>query len=281
MKTILVPFRGDDRAQAPLELAYSVAVGFGSYIEGLFVRQPPPLVSGEGITIPGDYVTELAEEARRASERARERFARFMSDKGVPMHDVRFETGEPSAGWRDAEGFESRVVGEHGRLFDLIVVGCASRPSAAEDDAVCEAALFESGRPVLLAPAEPPQTIGRTVVVAWNGSTETARTIGFGMPFLLAADRVVVLTVEGGTVPGPGPGQVADHLVRNGVKAEARTAQMEGRTSGQAILDECRALGTDLLIKGAFTHSRLRQMIFGGATSHILAHADLPVFMAH
>lgn len=201
MKTILLPYRGDDQADAPLELAYTVAVRFGSYVEGLFVRQPPPMVSGEGITIPGDYITELEEEARHASERARERFTRFMADKGVPMRDVQFQTDQPSAGWRDAEGFESRVVGEHGRLFDLIVVGCASRPSAGENDAVCEAALFDSGRPVLLAPADPPEALGDTVVVAWNGSTETARTIGLGMPFLAAAGRVVVLTIEG--VPSP------------------------------------------------------------------------------
>ncbi len=281
MKTILLPFRGDDNANAPLELAFTVAGRFGSYVEGLFVRQPPPLVSGEGITIPGDYITELEEEARQASERARERFTKLMADKGIPMGDVRSAADGPSAGWQDAEGFESRVVGEYGRLFDLIVVGCASRPSAGENDAVCEAALFDSGRPVLLAPGEPPKTLGETVVVAWNGSTETARTIGLGMPFLQGAGRVVVLTVEGSTVPGPGPDQVADHLVRNGIKAEARTAQMAGRSSGEAILDECRSIGTDLLLKGAFTHSRLRQMIFGGATSHILAHADLPVFMAH
>lgn len=197
MKTILLPFRGDDNAHAPLELACTVAGRFGSYVEGLFVRQPPPLVSGEGITIPGDYITELEEEARQASERARERFAKLMADKGIPMGDVRSAADGPSAGWQDAEGFESRVVGEHGRLFDLIVVGCSSRPSAGENDAVWEAALFDSGRPVLLAPSEPPKTLGQTVLVAWNGSTETARTIGLGMQFLLGADRVVVLTVEG------------------------------------------------------------------------------------
>lgn len=281
MKTILLPFRGDEQPQAPLALAYSVAARFASYVEGLFVRQPPPLVSGEGITIPGDYVMELSEEARRASERARERFAAYMAERGVPMRDVTFQCDEPSAGWRDTEGYESQIVGEYGRLFDLIVVGCRGRLSAAEHDAVCEAALFDSGRPVLLAPAEPPETLGETVVVAWNGGTETARTIGFGMPFLLAAGRVVVLTVEGATVSGPAGGQVARHLVRNGVPAEARTAQLEGRGSGQAILEECHAIGADLVLKGAYTHSRLRQMIFGGATSHILAHADLPVFMTH
>lgn len=281
MKTILVPLRGDDQAQVTLALAYTVAARFGSYVEGLFVRQPPPLVSGEGISLPGEYVAELGEEMGRAAERTRERFAAFMADKGVPVHDVGFSTDQVSAGWRDTEGFEGEVIGEYGRLFDLIVVGCVSRPSAAGRDVVCEAALFDSGRPVLVASEQPPQTLGETVVVAWNGSTETARTIGLGMPFLLAASRVIVLTVEGGTVPGPDNDQVASHLARNGVRAEARTVQMEGRSSGQAILEECHAAGADLMFKGAYTHSRLRQMIFGGATSHILSHADLPVFMAH
>lgn len=281
MKTILLPFRGDEQALAVLELAYTVAARFGSYVEGLFVRQPPPLVSGEGITLPAEYLTEFDEEARRAAERARERFEGFMADKNVPVRDVGFTTDQPSAGWRDAEGYESAVIGEYGRLFDLIVVGCPNRQSGAERDAVCEGALFDSGRPVLVGAARPPETLGETVVVAWNGSTETARTIGLGMPFLLTASRVVVLTVEGTTVPGPSNDQVAEHLVRNGVKAEARTAQPEGRAGGQAILDECQALRADLLLKGAYTHSRLRQMIFGGATSYILAHAELPVFMAH
>lgn len=281
MKTILVPFRGDDQALATLTLACTVAGRFGSYVEGLFVRQPPPLVSGEGLSLPGETLASLDEEARRAAERAGERFAEFMSDKGMPMGDVKSATDRPSAGWRDFEGFEGEIIGEYGRLFDLIVVGCPNRQLSAGRDVTCEAALFDSGRPVMMAPPEPSGKLGETVVVAWNGSTETARTIGLGMPFLLAADRVVVLTVEGSTVPGPGPEQVADHLVRNGVQAEARTAQAEGRAGGQAILEECSAIGTDLLFKGAYTHSRLRQMIFGGATSHILAHADLPVFMAH
>jgi len=281
MKTILVPFRGDEQALTALELACAVAARFGAYVEGLFSRQPPPLVSGDGITIPGEYLAELDEEARRAGERARERFTGFMADKGMPLRDVRLASDAPTAGWRDSEGFESQVVGEHGRLFDLIVVGCAGRQGGTERDTVCEAALFDSGRPVLVASSALPATLGETVVVAWNGSTETARTIGLGMPFLLGAKRVVVLTVEGSTVPGPEGEQVAAHLARNGVAAEARTAQPRGGSGGQAILDECRELDADLLLKGAYTHSRLRQMIFGGATSHILSHAELPVLLAH
>lgn len=133
----------------------------------------------------------------------------------------------------------------------------------------------------MVAAPKPPQKLGETVVVAWNGSTETACTIGLGMPFLAGAKKVVVVTVEGGTVPGPTGEQVANHLVRNGVNAQARLIQPNDRTPGEALLEETAALGADLLLKGAYTHSRLRQLIFGGTTKHILAVADLPVFMAH
>jgi nucleotide-binding universal stress UspA family protein len=101
------------------------------------------------------------------------------------------------------------------------------------------------------------------------------------MPFIAAAEKVVVLTVEGGTVPGPSGEEVAAHLARHGVAVSAVTAPASGRTAGEAILEEAASLGADLLFKGAYTHSRLRQMVFGGATRHILEAAELPVLMAH
>ncbi len=281
MRTILLPFQDGEGARSTLELAYLVARRFGSYIEGLFVRQPPPIIAGEGITIPGEYLTQLAEEGRRQAENAHRRFTEFMNEKNVPLEDVTFSTSEPSSGWREVEGLEAQIVGDYGRLFDLIVIGCATDQSSVDRNALCEAALFDSGRPVMVAAPKPPQKLGETVVVAWNGSTETACTIGLGMPFLAGAKKVVVVTVEGGTVPGPTGEQVANHLVRNGVNAQARLIQPNDRTPGEALLEETAALGADLLLKGAYTHSRLRQLIFGGTTKHILAVADLPVFMAH
>lgn len=281
MKTILVPFHGDEGAQTALEMARQVAERFGSYIEGLFVQQPPPIIAGEGITIPGEYLTQLAEEGRRVAENARERFTTFINEKGIPLREVTFETNEPSAGWREIEGMEGQIVGDYGRLFDLIVIGCATKQSSADRNAMCEAALFESGRPVIVAPPKAPEKFGENIVVAWNGSTETARTIALGMSFLSNAKRVVVLTVEGGTVPGPKGEQVVNHLVRNGVKAQAKIVSPNGRTTGEAILEEADAMGADLLLKGAYTHSRLRQLIFGGTTQHILSAAEIPVFMAH
>ena len=140
---------------------------------------------------------------------------------------------------------------------------------------------FESGRPVIIAAPQAPETLGRNVVIAWNRATETARTVAVAMPLLKHAERVTVLTVEGGTVPGPSGVQVAEHLVRNGIHANAITVGQDGCLVGEAILAEAGVIGADLLIKGAYTRTRLRQMIFGGATRHILSHATIPVLMAH
>ena len=149
-------------------------------------------------------------------------------------------------------------------------------------DKAIEAGLFESGRPILIAPPQAPERIGNDILVAWNCSTEQARTTALAMPLLRTAERVTVLHVEGGAaVPGPSAEQATRYLQRNGVPATVQTVGLEGRTTGEAILATAGSLGCDLLVKGAYTQSRLRQMIFGGATRHILAHATLPVLMAN
>jgi nucleotide-binding universal stress UspA family protein len=195
-----------------------------------------------------------------------------MNDHGVARSK---ETGTSlSFDWRDEIADGDAFVGSYGRIFDVIVVGRprsgkGSRPAMA----TIEAGLFEAGRPILIAPPSPPARIGDNVLIAWNCSTEQATTTALAMPLLQKASRVVVLTVQGGTVPGPTGEQLARYLQRNGVRSEPMTVE--------AILAHAASLGCDLLIKGAYTQSRLRQMIFGGATRHILANATLPVLMAH
>ncbi len=141
--------------------------------------------------------------------------------------------------------------------------------------------MFEGGRPILLSPPSPPQQIATNVLVPWNGSTEQARATTVALPLIRPAGRVTVLSVVGGTgVPGPSAEQFLRYLQRNGVMAEPLTVELEGRSTGEAILATAASLGCDLLIKGAYTQSRLRQMIFGGATRHVLANAALPVLLA-
>jgi nucleotide-binding universal stress UspA family protein len=146
---------------------------------------------------------------------------------------------------------------------------------------ILEAALFEGGRPILIAPPTAPTKMGENIVIAWNGSTETARTIAFSMPFLLKASEVTVISINGFGVAGPSTADVAHQLKRNGIPASSKDIPARDRRPGAAFLEEAASLGADLLVKGAYTQSRVRQMIFGGATDHILSNAELPVLMSH
>ena len=101
------------------------------------------------------------------------------------------------------------------------------------------------------------------------------------MPMLQLAKRITVLTVQRGTVPGPSAAELARNLQRHGLEVEWREVAPGERSVGDAILYEAQTCGADLILKGAYTQSRLRQMIFGGATSQILAAAELPVVMAN
>jgi nucleotide-binding universal stress UspA family protein len=276
MKTILIPIEDHDRVPAVLEAALLVARAFGSYMEGVAVRpSAATYVTVEpvsGLAIPSADQGEAAQQARA-------QFESFMQ-----VHDVPKASQEPavlSYGWPRTEAADDSFIGSYGRCFDLIALG---RPGPGPRDprvAPLEAALFESGRPVLIVPSAAPRTLARNVVVAWNRSTEQAHTNAFAMPLLRLAEKVTVLTVEGGSTPGPSGEDAARHLRRNGIKATAVTVKPGGREPGEVILDQAAALGCDLLVKSAYTQSRLRQMIFGGATRHILANATLPIFMAH
>ena len=285
MRGILVHVDEHRALHSVLTCALLAARRFDSQIDGLHARPGAPRiipVAPEGAFIPASEIVEDLERADRDLDRQlRERFDAFMREHGVPAVASVLPGAEVAAAWRDEAVAGYEALGSTGRAYDLIAVARPLPGAAVPSMNALEAALFESGRPVLIAPPTPPGKLGDIVVVAWNGSTETARTIALAMPFLAKAETVVVLSVEDGMVPGPTGGEIAHGLMRNGIAAKTQQIRAGDRAVGAAILDQCRELGADLLLKGAYTHSRLRQMIFGGATSHILGAAELPVIMAH
>ena len=283
MKSILVSVEESDALSSVLTTALLAAQRFGSTIEGLCPRSAMgAFVVVEGMSAATSAALESFEvEEQERMRRARELFRSFMEDRGVAWDGPGKSSEEVSAGWLEELPPGDEAVTQRGRLYDLIVAGRPAPGAAVPRMSTLEALIFESGRPVLIAPPASPEALGEVIVVAWNGSTESARAVALAMPFLAQARKVYVLAVEGGSVPGPNAGELAEHLVRNGLPAEATGIRPEGRSIGEAILEETSSLGADLLVKGAYTHSRLRQMIFGGATSHILAEAGLPVLVAH
>ena len=269
MKSILLPVDQSEQMPSALETAWHLANLFESVIEGVALRPafaeivaPDPIVA---VTIPpADWnETEFCRNVRQ----------RF--DAYAAAHAQNAQGGARFR-WRGGSAIEDSALGSLARVYDVTVL---SRPgSRGARMTALEAVLFDSGRPVLMAPPSPPKALGQTVLIHWNASTETARAILLAMPVLRKAKRVSFIAVEGHIVPGPSVKDAVAHLEANGIAATEKT--VTGRP-GEAILAEARAIGADLLIKGAYTQSRLRQMIFGGATSHILGAAEVPVFMAN
>jgi nucleotide-binding universal stress UspA family protein len=278
MKTILIPTENDRSIQSALETALLLARRCDSYMEGFALRSGiSELVGVDAVGVSlKTYKRDIPEEA----EQSREMFESFMQTHDVPRSTGR--AGLLSFGWLDDAPAGDSFVGSYGRVFDVIVMSRSDGSSTVLHNRAIETGLFESGRPILLSPASPPRQIATHVLVAWNCSTEQARATALAMSLLQQANRVTVLTVTGGTgVPGPTAKQMVRYLQHNGVAAEPLTIELNGRNTGEAILATADSLGCDLLIKGAYTQSRLRQMLFGGATQHVLANAALPVLMAH
>ena len=279
MKTILVPTEDNSAMRSALDTALLLARRCDSYIEGFALRWSIADFAAfdptGGIPLETDRLA-----AARMEQQARQIFESFMQGHNVPRSTTKTEA--LSFGWLDDAPQGEDFVGSYGRVFDVIVL---SRPGANETfvhNRALYSGLFESGRPVLLAPPAPPPQISTNVLIAWNRSTEQARATALAMPLLQKANRVTVLTVIGGTeVPGPSAEQVIHYLQRNGIAAEPMSVGLDGKNTGQTILAAAQSTGCDLLVKGAYTQSRLRQMIFGGATRHVLENAMIPVLLAN
>jgi nucleotide-binding universal stress UspA family protein len=278
MKTILVPTEDNSTMQSALETALLVARRCDGYIEGFALRWSVADFAAfdpmGGVPLAIDKLA-----AARLETQARQIFESFMRGHNVPRSTAKTEA--LSFGWLDDAPQSEDFVGSYGRVFDVIVL---SRPGANESfvhNRALYSGLFDSGRPILLAPPAPPPQIATNVLIAWNRSTEQARATALAMPLLQKANRVTVLTVIGGTeVPGPSAKQLIHYLQRNGIASEPMRVELDGKNTGQAILAAAQSLDCDLLIKGAYTQSRLRQMIFGGATRHVLENAEIAVLFA-
>jgi nucleotide-binding universal stress UspA family protein len=283
MKNLLAVI-GDGNAGAVLEASLIAARRFDSHIVGLhsLTTEYAVVFGGEmGFSISSEVDRTLEREGHERRDQARSLFRNFMNASEVPLGSVAPGYQGPTASWREEDGRQNAVVGMIGRVHDLIVVEQPEK-LASIAEATLEDALFESGRPVLMVPKAVPSVIGDVIAVAWNGSTETALTVALGMPFLKQAKQVVIVAVGPQHMPEPGPSgdELARTLERYGLSVSMRTAFGRQKPQGESFMREALAAGADLMLKGAYTQSRIRQMIFGGATRHIIMESPIPVLMA-
>ena len=265
--------------------ALMAARRFNSHIVGLhsLTTEYAVVFGGEmGFSISSEVDRTLEREGHERRDQARRLFREFMDAKGVPIGVPAPGHNGPSASWREEDGRQNAVVGMIGRVYDLILVEQPEK-LASIAEATLEDALFESGRPVLMVPKDAARTDGR----GRRDRLERQHRDG--------ADRRARHAVpETGARSGHRRGRPAAHA-RTGsdgeeLAAHARTARhrcqpADGvsagrRPQGESFLKEAMAAGADLLLKGAYTQSRIRQMIFGGGTRHIIMEAQIPVLMA-
>ena len=277
MKTILIPMENHEAMRAALDTALLLAQRCNSYIEGFAL--PLPTLDYVGLDIVVAVPVD-AEGLEQESKKSRMIFDSFMQEHGVARSTK--TTEGLSCGWLETVPESENFVGSYGRVFDVIVMNRPDENSSGRYRRAIESGLFEAGRPILLAPPSPPNQFAANVMIAWNRSTEQARAVALALPLLQRADRITVLTVNGGAeVPGPSAERLIQYLKRNEIIAEPMTVELGGGNTGEAILAAAGSLNCDLLIKGAYTQSRLRQIIFGGTTQHILKNAALPVLLAN
>ena len=223
---------------------------------------------------------DLAEAIARFHMRAEAMFEEARNSHGLAITEKASPGDAGSAALVRRVGREDELTAAKGRLADLIVASRPTEESGATLTMTINAALFETGRPVLIAPPKTLQTIGKKIAILWNGSAEASRAVAAAMPLITRCDRVIVMTLENDKTSSEVAPELATYFAWHGVSAETRTLPSRLQV-GEVLLEDCTVVGADMLVMGAYTHSRMRQLILGGVTKHVLANAQLPVLMAH
>jgi nucleotide-binding universal stress UspA family protein len=186
-----------------------------------------------------------------------------------------------TASWRVEENDALRRILFHARHNDLTVVGRARKPNGLPPDFV-ELLLVNCGRPVLIASSTPPRTLTGTIMVCWKETADAARAVAAAMPFLIKAKRAVFTSVvEGKGEVTDATKEIIHQIAWNGVAAEANVIAANGRSPQELLSAAAETCGADLIVMGAYGHSRMREMLFGGCTQTFIKQADRPVLMMH
>jgi nucleotide-binding universal stress UspA family protein len=275
IKDVMVRLDGSVADELRLAAVATIAQTFESHVIGLFLNRLPMIVPAEWDGITAVHTAQIVEEARKAGDKVEamltERLARLQSPVEIRRHDT-FDDTMASTAAREA------------RTADTFV---ALRPNGApkEPDQLIESVLFESGRHLFLVPDGKTERVSfDNVLIAWNGSRESARALAEAMPYLHQAQAVTVVSVVDGPLVEENAlrgKDVVQHLKHHGVDAELRQIVRKGGDAGTIILNEAKKRKADLIVMGGYGHSRLREWLLGGATYTLMHEAPVPLLLAH
>jgi len=284
VRKFLLPVSSSDSAEVALHTGLILAKMWNAHLLVLHIRvdsrDVAPL-AGEGLS--GAMIEEMMTATERESgSRAlglRDLFTLATEEHQVMVGDAVVGRNEPSASFASVTGREDEIIAHQARLADLTIV---PHPQAGEDVASADAlhaVLFDSGRPVLMAPLARPVSIGKRVAIAWNGMSNAASALASVMPFVRQAEAVRVLACTEYQRRGPLAPEVVEYIAHHGVTADMVMFKPIDRVVGAGLLAAADEFGADLMSMGAYSTSRLRELILGGTTTYVLENATLPVLM--
>jgi nucleotide-binding universal stress UspA family protein len=276
-KDLLVHVDDTRSCAARVQAAVDLAAAHEAHLTGVYIiADPSPAVFATG-HVPPEVIDSLQQRAR---ERAEAALARFTEVAG--RNQISFETRLDRVLYTEV----ADALATHARYADLAIVGQADPEDAESPRYLAEEVTLASGRPSLVIPyIGPAPTLGQRVTVAWNAGREAARAANDALPILVRAQAVDVVTVNPAEAPfghGEEPGaDIGLHLARHGVTVEVQRIDTRELDVANAILSHVADRGSDLLVMGAYGHSRLRELVLGGVTRTILHDMTVPVLIAH
>jgi nucleotide-binding universal stress UspA family protein len=275
-KTVLVHCDGNPKTAHRVAAAVQLAQRHGAHLVGVHVQEPfnvPPFT--EGAIAMDELFTAYDAAAKADQAAAAASFQRAAKGAGI------------STEWRLAKGYAGAELAVQARYADVVVVGQTEpdNESLMPTD-LPETIALSTGRPVLVVPhIGPPSKVGTTMMLCWNASRESARAASDALPLLREAEKVIVLVVDPrssnrghGAEPGA---DVAAWLSRHGVKVTVQRDVAADDDVGGVILSRAADHDVDLIVMGLYGHSRMREMVMGGASRTLLSSMTVPVFVAH
>ena len=265
---------GTDRDPAA-QFAISIAAKFEAHIAGIAFAYDPVIAPGVMDGLSASWVDAQRAENRAAAQDAVDRFEAAAKREGLSAEHRILEADL---------GRAATLFGRAARCFDLAVVGQTDPERLLPDDLLIEAALFESGRPVVVVPYIQKEGLKLNhVLVCWDGSYNAARAIADSLPFLVRGKKAEIVMVASGdrkTDELPGA-DLGEHLARHGLNVEVKHLIAAGVDVSNVILSYAADCGADFIVMGGYGHSRLREFVLGGATRGMLQSMTVPVLMAH
>jgi len=283
--TLLVELTGDPTDAATLETAFLTARLFDAHMECVHVesnwhQRVAEAVDSDftGAMVSEEFLAALEREAKVLAWRAHRHFLAFSRDRSLGALDVPSRTRAVSATWREFSGDRPHEFLKLARIHDLAVM------PHHQDINTLGSFVLNAGRPVLLAPQSIPENLAPTIAIAWKNSPESARAITAAMPLLAKADRILVLSVQdrnGAEETVDSTERVVQQLGWHGFNAKAHHLLPCDHSVAATIERFARRNKADLIVSGAYGHSRLRELVLGGVTRDLLGGCSLPLFLFH